>query len=289
MTTDLATNPQGGDESVSAMGVADAIEAGEHSDFAPETDEGEEPDGSTEVEIEHEGETYRIPKALKGALMRQADYTRKTQEISEHRRSLAERAHAFQQQERTHQEHIAGVARVVALNDQLEELTSVDWAQLQARDPAHAQELWNAAAHIGEARNQALAQLQDGMQRKILETQRHRAKHIQDAHGVLSREIKNWSPDLAGRLHAHGQSYGFTPAELGQVVDPRLIKLLHAAHEGALAKQKLAAAEKAAAIEYAKPLPTVAGNGAAGRGISDDQSVNEWMRRRNEHIRKKGI
>ena len=287
MRNDLATKSRGGDDFVSAPAVALADEAGAQDDLETETGDGDL-DGSTEVEVEHNGQTYRIPAALKPAMMMQADYTRKTQDLARHRRSLAEHADALQQQERSHQEHIGDVARVVALNDQLARFDGLDWNELQARDPAQAQELWNALLQIKDARDRSVALLQQNMQQKFLEGQRMRAKQVQDGHGVLVRELKGWSPELAARLRAHGQTFGFTPAELGQVTDPRLVKLLHAAFEGAAAKQRLAASEQAAAMENARPLPTVNGNGRTVRGLSDDQSVDEWMRRRNDQIRKKG-
>jgi hypothetical protein len=41
-------------------------------------------------EIEYgEGQKYAVPKALKGAFLMQADYTRKTQELAEQRRTFA--------------------------------------------------------------------------------------------------------------------------------------------------------------------------------------------------------
>src|SRR5262249_47400230 len=148
-------------------------------------------------------------------------------------------------------EHLGDVARVVALNDQLARFDGLDWNELQARDPAQAQELWNALLQIKDARDRSALLLEQNVQQKFLDGQRTRAKQVQDGHDVLARELKGWSPELQARLRAHGQSLGFTPAELGQVTDPRLVKLLHAAFEGALAKQRLAASEQAAAMENA--------------------------------------
>jgi hypothetical protein len=43
-------------------------------------------------DVEHQGKTYKIPKALKGALLLQDDYARKVQELDEQRRSHEEQA-----------------------------------------------------------------------------------------------------------------------------------------------------------------------------------------------------
>ena len=44
------------------------------------------PDDDT-FELEVDGQVHTVPAALKGAFLRQADYTRKTQELADHRRA----------------------------------------------------------------------------------------------------------------------------------------------------------------------------------------------------------
>ena len=52
-------------------------------------DSEEQPDPSPEVEtVEYEGQEYNIPPELKDAIMRQSDYTTKTQEVAEQRKDL---------------------------------------------------------------------------------------------------------------------------------------------------------------------------------------------------------
>lgn len=72
-----------------------------------EADEGDEegkPDGEDDEseEIEHDGQKYRVPKAVKPLLMMQQDYTRKTQEVADLRRQHEEQAKAWET-ERTQQ------------------------------------------------------------------------------------------------------------------------------------------------------------------------------------------
>lgn len=83
----------------------DAVEAPEVADLADALDQagaeaegqdidGEEPDDQAEAEaedaedIEYEGQTFRVPKVLKDAFLRNADYTQKTQEVAARRLSL---------------------------------------------------------------------------------------------------------------------------------------------------------------------------------------------------------
>jgi hypothetical protein len=51
----------------------------------PDADQADDEDDDGE-EVEWEGNQYRLPKGIKDALLRQADYTRKTQEVAETRR-----------------------------------------------------------------------------------------------------------------------------------------------------------------------------------------------------------
>jgi hypothetical protein len=64
-----------------------------------------EPDAPPEVEtsdddseeVDYEGEKYKLPKKLKDALLRQQDYTQKTQQVAEQRRAIEAQAQQVQQ------------------------------------------------------------------------------------------------------------------------------------------------------------------------------------------------
>ena len=83
--------------------------------------------GSDVFEVELDGEVHSLPAALKGAFLRQADYTRKTQELAEHRRALEAERRALGDHARAQ----AGVSRerlqLASLDDQIEEFQGVDW------------------------------------------------------------------------------------------------------------------------------------------------------------------
>jgi len=293
---ELASNPQGGDESVRAAAAdtlrqdeAKADETGQPQTAIDSDDGDADDDGETEAEIEHAGEKYRIPKALKGAFLMQADYTRKTQEIADKGRSLEERQNALRNHERLGQEHLARFGRLHALNDELARFGSVDWPAYRAQDPARAQNLWQTVLQLKETRDQMLGQLQSEIQQKAFASQRDNAKRVEQGHATVARDIKDWNPEMFGKVKDFGaREFGFDPGEIAAIYDPRMIKVLHRAYLGDQAIKKLTASEQAAASESLRPLPTVTGNGRTTRGPNDDQSVEEWMRRRNEQSRKKG-
>jgi hypothetical protein len=287
---ELAMNSQGGDESVRAAEMPETTgQAGEGTQSQSPIDDDPDDDGETEAEIEHAGEKYRIPKALKGAFLMHADYTRKTQEIAGKGRSLDERQNAFLQQERFREEHLDRLGQVYALGGRLAGFEKVNWAELRSQDPAQAQNLWSQYQQTKQTRDKALGQLQSEIQQKAFESQRDNARRVEQGHAAVARDIKDWNPEMFGKVRDFGaREFGFDPGEIAAVHDPRMLKVLHRAYLGDQAIKRAAASEKAAANEQLKPLPTVTGNSRGGRGPSDEQSVEEWMRRRNEQSRKKG-
>ena len=139
--------------------------------------DGQEPD---EVEVDYNGKSYCLPPELKDALLRQADYTRKTQELAEGRRALeAARVEHHQQVVRT-RGHIQDAARIVALNDQLAQLSQVNWQALQAQNPARAQALYQQFEQLKDLRRRAARAWTQREQDHISHSQRATARRAQE-------------------------------------------------------------------------------------------------------------
>jgi len=251
------------------------------------TDEQPESPAEEETEeVEHEGKTYKIPKPLKGALLMQADYTRKTQEVAEQRKAIEQRQAAFAEEQKLLAEHLTEFGKVSALNDAIAQFEKADWPQIRASNPQLYNDLWFQYQQTKEQRDKAVTALQTKVAERSSKAQQESARRIEEARAAIQRDIPDWSPDLAGKLSQFAQGQGFTADELRQVTDPRLIKLLHAAWKGSQAQQKEAAQARAKPAEVAKPLPTVSGNTPAEKGLSDRLPVDEWIRRRNAQLAK---
>lgn len=237
-------------------------------------------------EVEHEGQKYRIPKALKPALLMQADYTRKTQELAEQRRAAeAERAQARQ----VSQERLQAMARVVALDERIAAYGQTNWQSFSQNDPVAAQAAFMEFQQVKDARASLAAQLQQHEQQEHFEAQRQAAKRAEEGQAVLQRDIKGWGPELARQLSYYAvKEMGFQPQDIAQVADPRAVKLLHAAWLGhqVLAKQQ----QKPLANDTAAPKPVtkVTGSSAPARRDMNTLSTDDWMRARTEQLRKKG-
>jgi len=280
--TDLAIKPQGGDESVSTTAGATS------SEHERQIVEQLSPEGGTEsddtAEIEHEGQTYRVPNALKGAFLAHADHARKTQDLGDRDASL-------KQQAQTHAEHVNGIGRLLAYDDMLARYEQLDWQSLRAGHPFEAQTLWSQYVSLKNQKAAAATELQA----KLLhwqQTSEADAAKRRECQSILSRDIKGWSPELYGKVQDFGmREFGFTPQEVASVTDARLIKVLHRAMIGEEAIKKAAAEARTARQQGLKPVPQVGSSAAATRWspsdpASDKVSTAEWMKRRTEELRK---
>lgn len=287
--SELANNPQGG-EAVSPELAANTSQ-GDELDTGANT-EGDEPEGATEPEteeVEHEGQKYKIPKALKGALLMQSDYTRKTQELADKGRTFEERETAFKQTEAQHREHLQDVGRVYSLHDKVQgwekTFNSPEWAAFE-RNPEtapQAQSFFRQYLMDKDALGKAAGELQQKVSQRTLDEQRSGAKRIEEGHAAVARDVKGWTPELFGKAKDFAvREFGYKPEEISAQFDPRNLKLLHRAYLGDQAIKKLAASEKAAATEEVKPLSTVSGTTRTQSGPRDSDSTDAWMRKRNQ-------
>jgi hypothetical protein len=225
--------------------------------------------------LEMDGQAHTLPIALKGAFLRQADYTRKTQELASHRRAReAERAAVA---EATHDR-----LQLAALDHQLAGFEGVDWQAYANADPDAAQALHDRFQALLEARGrlvQAVAQHEHG---RRLQAAQDAAQAMAETGRTLAREIPGWSPELAARLAEYALAQGVTHEELAAASDPRVWKVLHKAYRA----EEGAKHAPGASTQAVRPAVSVAGAAASSGGVRDELATKDWMRRRNEQVLK---
>lgn len=244
-------------------------------DVQPET-----PDPDALVEVTHEGRTYTVPAALRGALMRRQDYGRGMQALQDGHAALAQASQALG-------EHLAEHARLVGLGDEIARLSGLNWPALQQQNPAQAQQLMHQLFQMRQAHELAARALQHKRAVRAFEQQRDQARQVDQAHAVLSREVDGWSPRMAAQLAQYALSQGVTPEELNGVSDPRLVKILRHACIGADAEQRQAAAGRLAKAQSVRPAVEVGGTGGAPND-PNRMSTDDWMRHRRGQLHAKG-
>lgn len=227
-------------------------------------------------ELELDGETHLLPVALKGAFLRQSDYTRKTQELAEHRRAVEAERRALADHRRGLDDEAGDRATLVALDRHLEAFEGVDWDALAAEDPRRARALWDNYEETQALREQFAFALSHHDHRRSLEAAREAAEAMAATGQRLREEIDGWSPEVAAKLVDYGQAFGVTLEELAEMADPRLWKLLHKAWQADQAE--------AGDAPSVRPAVMVSGGGAAAAGVRDELGTREWMRRRGEQL-----
>jgi hypothetical protein len=257
---DIATNPEVEVET----GISDGEAANSETEVTTDEptlygDDGESTASApVDEEVEYEGTKYKVPKELKDALLRQSDYTRKTQEVAEQRKSVEVQQQQMQQQAQLQQVAFKEYATMVNADQQLEQYKALDWQALIDRDPVEAMKLDRQMRQLQDTRNTAQSRITQIQQASAIQAQQETAKRLEEGRAAVQRDIKDWSPELAQKLTDHGKSYGFTDNELSQVTDPRSVQILHDAYLYRQIMQKTKP-QLVPKVE-AKPVTKVSGN-----------------------------
>jgi len=246
------TAPQDNEEEVTEAEEVDTPD--EESDEQVETEEQEaEPDL---VEINVDGETYQVPKALEDKIMLQADYTRKTQEVAEQRKQVEQAQAQLQQAAQLQQQSLAEYAQLMSLDTQLQQYANVDWNTLYDTDPAEFVRAKESYRDLKDSRTNLANQITAQQQEQYTKQQQSMIQVIEEGKKILAKEIPSWSNDLAREINQFAiDKFGFSKEEMGTVIDPRVVKVLHKAYlyDKQLAKRPITDKRVANLPKVAKP------------------------------------
>lgn len=195
----------------------------------------EEKPAEETYEFEWKGTKYQVPPELKDlheGYLRNEDYTKKTQETAEMRRSaeaLLQQAQKFQELQQAAQPQFETLA---AVNQRLKAFQQINWNDLTAKDPVEAQRMFMAYQQTKEAKATAEADLQKAIGQHEQVANETRQKILQEGAKILERDIKGWSPEKAAKLNDFARAtYGFTAQEVASVADARVVKMINDAQQ----------------------------------------------------------
>lgn len=257
-----------------------------------EGDDGEEgsqraaPEDDGTTEIDWNGKKVRVLKELVPHLMMERDYTNKSKELSRQTQALMQ---AVQQDEEAQKKIIDKRGQLAHAEDMLSRYSQINWAQIEAEDPATAQtrlrELHQWEMHrdkLAKDVEELTKQQQSAAQQRSLAAQQDFAKRQQEAQQELHRDIPNWST-VGPKVAEFGmQKLGFSRQELESLADSRVGKLMHLAWLGheMVSKQK-AAVQKKAKAETVEAAPAVTirsrSGGPAARVTKDKASMDQYV------------
>lgn len=269
-----------------------------------ETEESEEPEGDDEEptedeEVEVEEDSEEQPKSLKLkingeelekpldeviALAQQGlDYTKKTQEVAEQRKALEEYAQTvkvqeevFMQQVQLQNALIGDVAELTAVDKQLAQFNDVNWQELSDNDFVEAQKLFFTFNQLQQKRSTLATELEA----KAQQVQQNQAKRMQEqierGKEILAKEIPNWSRETTQELITIGKDYGFTDDELGTIIDPRHVKVLHDAMQWRKLQKNSVVKNK---VSQAKPVVKPGAKDTKQEATSAKRQVRDQLRK----------
>lgn len=264
---------------------------------ADEAGPSQEPDTAIEPEDEEidweDGKKYRIPKAIKPALLRTADYTRKTQEVARERDTLKAERTAFEQQTAASREHIKDIAQLQGLDDWLGQMDQVNWQQWEMENPQEAQAAWRQRELAKDARAKLATKIEAGIRQSIQTAQQETAKRRNETAAYAQQNIPGWTPQMDLQITQFAQQeLGFTPDELVGLISPKTYRTLHRlwALEQAAKKSPPPTAPEAADVAVTPLSPPARGRAPANAGPRPSQSIDDWMAARTKQIaaRRKG-
>jgi membrane-associated HD superfamily phosphohydrolase len=299
------------DEALTAIADAQAMPAGgeqqpaantsdnnqvelENDSEVVEGDESEE-DGEQQpvepelVDVEYEGKVHKLPPELKDALLRTADYTRKTQEVAEQRKAIEAQKAEVDKAYQTSQEVIEARAIIHNVDSQLKQYENVNWQQLENEDPMAAMSHWRQFQQLKEQCGQ-VAQYLDKTQADMSEQLAQETdKRLRETRAFAEKEIPGWTPDVDVKIVSFAEKdLGFTREQLRTSLSPAVYKTLHLAMIGAEAIKRTTTPPKQQQ-QAPQPLTKVTARAnPPNAGLDDRLPQDEWLKRRNAQLAKKG-
>lgn len=239
---DESEEPDGDDED-----EADDESPEEDSEDADDDEDADDSEPETVFELD-DGTSVDLDE-LKRGYLRQADYTKKTQEVAEARKQLQQAFQDRQQERQTLAENLNLALNVI--EPQLAELAKTDWDRLASED-AYAYAEKRALFDQASVRyNKLVQQAQQVVQQQQQEAQRNLQQKLQQEGEKLRMAIPDFAdPKRARSLKSAITEYavsamGLSEKEAKSITDHRMIVLLNKARQfDALQRGDLSAARK---------------------------------------------
>lgn len=192
----------------------------------PEVEIGGQPQGEPEQaiaeseveEIEFDTVRFPVPKEhsqkIRDALLREADYTRKTQEVSERARVVSEQEKLLNLNREFHQASIDDIANLKALDQALSRYANVDWMQMQTDELIRTRTQYDQLREARERASKTLDQKWASFNQKREEHLKSLEKAGRDE---ATRRIQGFDDKKAQSLKDYAKKSGYTDSEVAMM------------------------------------------------------------------------
>jgi len=214
--------------------VQEQLEEETEQQVSEEASEEVSQDENSENQIQEQDSTYKVKVAgqefdvtldeLRAGYSRDADYRRKTEELSSERKNFQAEA---EKQRQDYSQKLNELNQVMALaQEQLNsEFKNINLEQLYEEDPTE-------AAKIEHKMKKKQEKLLESFQKIKSEQQKQFQQVLEEQQRILVNKIPEFSDsDKANKLktdmRSYLQSYGFKDQEIGQIYDHRIVMLVN--------------------------------------------------------------
>ena len=253
----------------------------EDSEESPEEEESEEEsETETVYTVRVDGKDVEVTEdeLLKG-YSRQADYTKKTQELAEHRKEM-DNAFAYyqnevQQTQQARAQYVDAVESAIQNNyAHLQQFANVDWERLKLEDR---EEYLTKRDDYRQAQEQIDGLKQEhhaAAEKQQVEMQEQHKRVWAEEHEKMSQAIPDWKDDekrmaISKAVGEYALARGYTQEELNQLVDHRSIIMLMKAKAYEDIQQK----QTAVRSKKVKNKPKVIRSKAKKDKVSDSKRI----------------
>jgi len=217
---------------------------GEGEEMGEDGGTSDDTSGDTIADVEYEGVLYQVPRPLKDALLRQADYTRKTMELADQRRALAADRAGLEQVEAMTLDEFHTSARLQEVERELEELAQHDWSEVDPGHPGMA-ELRATIGQLVQEQRALHGRLNEHHHHKTAREQQEIARTRAETDHRMAREIQDWSPERRQALESFALALGIPDEQLGHASAAEM-RILNLAYQGAQHLERQRAANRGA-------------------------------------------
>lgn len=226
-TTDQVETQSVEDKILSRLGLPSQAEEASAVETTEETQQAVD---DAFADLEWQGQTLKVPKGLKEAVMRQEDYTKKTQELAENRRSVDQLRELAQTKtlEINFSESIRPEQQEISVIDAyLQQVSKLDWSQMDTasmmRQRMELDTIKERRAELQNSINDKRSKFNAEFQAKLTEL-RGKSREL------ASKSIQGFSEETEKAMRDYARSEGLTDPELDNVLlDPRSYKIVYKA------------------------------------------------------------
>ena len=231
------SQPEEEDESLEEESEEEEEESEEETEEeSEEADQEEEPTEKLyTVRVDGEDVEVSLDELAKG-YSRQSDYTKKTQELSEHRRQIEGMANQYAEEiagiQENRQQYINAMANMVQMEySALQNYANINWEELKENDRDEYLLKRDEYREAESKMNQTQEAIQVEQQKQEYEQQVQFDRVAREEYGKLASIIPQWQDDtfrskVTTELQNFAKSKGFSNEEIHQLVDHRSILIL---------------------------------------------------------------